>query len=198
MNMRNIIIATAAMLCSLTATAQDRADRQQLSDPNSFSMILLGDPQGYVKYDINQPIFELTTAWCADNIDNLNIKAVLCTGDLVEQNVACWLMEPVGSDPMYPKFGSHLWEMIGTPITDGTEGTVKSEVRRVVSAYKTYQDYLRDQYARSAVADAGAWNPEDVVRSVLTPRVSAVADTVRVVVNLTTEAGDEVTVDQTV
>lgn len=86
MNMRNIIIATAAMLCSLTATAQDRADRQQLSDPNSFSMILLGDPQGYVKYDINQPIFELTTAWCADNIDNLNIKAVLCTGDLVEQN----------------------------------------------------------------------------------------------------------------
>ena len=67
MNMRNIIIATAAMLCSLTATAQDRADRQQLSDPNSFSMILLGDPQGYVKYDINQPIFELTTAWCADN-----------------------------------------------------------------------------------------------------------------------------------
>lgn len=86
MNMRNIIIATAAMLCSLTATAQDRADRQQLSDHNSFSMILLGDPQGYVKYDINQPIFELTTAWCADNIDNLNIKAVLCTGDLVEQN----------------------------------------------------------------------------------------------------------------
>ena len=45
MNMRNIIIATAAMLCSLTATAQDRADRQQLSDPNSFSMILLGDPR---------------------------------------------------------------------------------------------------------------------------------------------------------
>jgi hypothetical protein len=67
-------------------SAQDRADQQHLTDPNSFSMILLGDPQGYTKYDINQPLFELCTAWIADNIDNLHIKAVLCTGDLVEQN----------------------------------------------------------------------------------------------------------------
>lgn len=66
--------------------SQDRADRQSLDDPQSFSMILLGDPQGYIKYDLNQPLFELCTAWCADNRDNLNIKAVLCTGDLVEQN----------------------------------------------------------------------------------------------------------------
>ena len=49
-------------------------------------IILLGDPQGYTKYDINQPLFDLCTAWIADNVDHLNIKAVLCTGDLVEQN----------------------------------------------------------------------------------------------------------------
>lgn len=67
-------------------SAQHRADQQHLTDPNSFSMILLGDPQGYTKYDINQPLFELCTAWIADNIENLKIKAVLCTGDLVEQN----------------------------------------------------------------------------------------------------------------
>ena len=71
---------------TLGVQAQDRADRQHLDDPGSFSMILLGDPQGYIKYDINQPLFELQTAWIADNIDQLNIKAVLCTGDLVEQN----------------------------------------------------------------------------------------------------------------
>jgi hypothetical protein len=70
----------------LQAEAQNRADRQDLYDANSFSMILLGDPQGYVKYDINQAIFELCTSWIADNIEHLNIKAVLCTGDLVEQN----------------------------------------------------------------------------------------------------------------
>jgi hypothetical protein len=67
-------------------SAQDRADRQHLTDANSFSMILLGDPQGYTKYDINQPLFELCTAWISDNIEQLNIKAVLCTGDVVEQN----------------------------------------------------------------------------------------------------------------
>jgi len=75
-----------AALAALAAQAQDRADRQDLQDPASSTFILFGDPQGYVKYDINQPIFELTTLWVADNVEHLNIKAVLCTGDLVEQN----------------------------------------------------------------------------------------------------------------
>ena len=61
-------------------------DAQQLSNPESFSMIVFGDPQGYSKYDINQPLYELSTSWIAGNVDNLNIKAVLFTGDLVEQN----------------------------------------------------------------------------------------------------------------
>lgn len=56
------------------------------SNADSFSMILLGDPQNYSKYDTNQPIFELMTAWIASQQSNLNIKTVLCTGDLVEQN----------------------------------------------------------------------------------------------------------------
>lgn len=67
-------------------TAQNRADQQQLTNPDAFTMILLGDPQGYVKYDINQPILDICTAWISDQIDNLHIRAVLCTGDLVEQN----------------------------------------------------------------------------------------------------------------
>ena len=80
------IFLLAAMLLPVSLCGQQRADQQHLDNPESFSMILYGDPQGYTKYDINQPIFELTTLWTADNIDNLNIKAVLCTGDLVEQN----------------------------------------------------------------------------------------------------------------
>jgi hypothetical protein len=85
--MRKFKLLIASLCCVLVpAFAQHRADRQHLEDENSFSMILLGDPQGYIKYDINQPIFELCTAWISDNIDNLKIKAVLCTGDIVEQN----------------------------------------------------------------------------------------------------------------
>lgn len=65
---------------------QHRADQQALQNADSWSFILFGDPQGYTKYDINQPIFDLTTVWVSDHIDRLNIKAVLCTGDLVETN----------------------------------------------------------------------------------------------------------------
>ena len=85
--MKKYIIALSVLLCShLAASAQHRADRQNLSDPQSTSVILLGDPQSYMKYDINQPIFQIVTAWIADNVDHLNIEAVLCLGDLVEQN----------------------------------------------------------------------------------------------------------------
>ena len=80
-----VFIIGLSFLC-FEIKAQNRADQQHLDNPNSFSMILLGDPQGYTKYDINQPLFDLCTAWIADNIKNLNIKAVLCTGDIVEQN----------------------------------------------------------------------------------------------------------------
>ncbi|MBR4755505.1 MAG: metallophosphoesterase [Bacteroidales bacterium] len=84
--MKKTLLIAAMAFVSIASFSQHRADRQELTDPGSSTMILFGDPQGYVKYDINQPIFELTTLWVADNVEHLNIKAVLCTGDLVEQN----------------------------------------------------------------------------------------------------------------
>lgn len=84
--MRRLILTLLVLSAAVAASAQERADRQHLSDPNSTTMILLGDPQGYMKYDINQPIFDLITAWIADNAEHMNIKAALCMGDLVEQN----------------------------------------------------------------------------------------------------------------
>lgn len=62
------------------------AEPPVLEDPGSFSLIVLGDPQSYVKFDFNQPIFELLTAWTAAQKESLKVKTVLCTGDLVEQN----------------------------------------------------------------------------------------------------------------
>ena len=86
MNKRHILLLLTTTLISLSAWPQHRADRQKLSDPESFTFIVFGDPQGYTKYDINQPIYELCTAWIADNVEQLHIKGVLFTGDLVEQN----------------------------------------------------------------------------------------------------------------
>lgn len=84
--MNRKITTLFCLLFSLSAAAQHLADPQKLSDPKSTTFILLGDPQGYVKYDVNQPLLDLCTAWIANNIERLNIQAVLCTGDLVEQN----------------------------------------------------------------------------------------------------------------
>lgn len=81
-----MIMLLLALGANVLSTAQNRAGRQYLTDPGATSIILLGDPQGYMKYDYNQPIFDLMTAWIADNVDHLNIEAVLCMGDLVEQN----------------------------------------------------------------------------------------------------------------
>ncbi len=66
--------------------AQEQPIKVELSNKESFSMILLPDPQSYVKFDTNQPIFDLMTAWVANNVNALNMKSVICTGDLVEQN----------------------------------------------------------------------------------------------------------------
>ena len=81
-----LLLCLAFCLGEFSGMAQNRADQQHLNDPNSFTMVVFGDPQGYTKYDINQPLYELSTCWIADNVKNLNIKAVLFTGDLVEQN----------------------------------------------------------------------------------------------------------------
>ncbi|MDR3194367.1 MAG: serine/threonine protein phosphatase [Tannerella sp.] len=77
---------TAGAVLAQQIPSPRRADPQHLTDPDAFTLILLGDPQGYTKYDVNQPIFDLCTAWIADHIELLHIRGVLCTGDLVEQN----------------------------------------------------------------------------------------------------------------
>lgn len=58
----------------------------QLEDENSWTMIVLPDPQSYIKFEQNQPIFSLMTRWIKLNKEKLNIELVLCEGDLVEQN----------------------------------------------------------------------------------------------------------------
>lgn len=57
-----------------------------LSDSGSWSLVLLPDPQNYVKFKRNQPILDIMMNWINDNKVRLNTKMVLCTGDLVEHN----------------------------------------------------------------------------------------------------------------
>jgi len=71
---------------SVAVRAQESYTPPKLSHPDSWSIILVPDTQTYVKFERNQGTLETMTAWISENIDALNIKMVLCTGDLVEQN----------------------------------------------------------------------------------------------------------------
>ncbi|WP_353124215.1 metallophosphoesterase [Parapedobacter pyrenivorans] len=79
----------------------------QLSDPESWSLVLMPDPQTYVKFERNQGALELMTGWISEQIEPLNIGMVLCTGDLVEHND--WL-NPNGTQANQP--GKKQWEAV--------------------------------------------------------------------------------------
>ncbi len=90
--MKKIYALSVIAICASSLFSIPRPPDVKLKEPptlenkESFSMILFGDPQTYGKYKASQPIFELMTAWTAAHKDELNIKAALCTGDLVEKN----------------------------------------------------------------------------------------------------------------
>ena len=82
----------------------------------SFSMIMVPDPQTYNKFDVNQPLFELQTAWIAHNIDKLNIKAALFTGDMVEQTGKL-IYKPLPNDYNGDQTGRQQWEAVSRALS---------------------------------------------------------------------------------
>lgn len=93
---RSVVIFAAALVLPLLAAIQVSGQIKQsepiipvypqLEDPESFSMIMFGDAQSYIKFAATQPLFDLQTAWIAQNAKRLNVMTALLTGDLVEQN----------------------------------------------------------------------------------------------------------------
>ena len=88
-----LIIGISSVCCSSVFAQQSASGSlgksykaPQLSSKDSWSMVILPDPQTYVKFGRNQPLLELMTSWISENIKPLNIRMVLCTGDLVEHN----------------------------------------------------------------------------------------------------------------
>ncbi len=106
---RYLKIALLALVIGQEVLAQTAPPYQApaLSDPQSWSMVLLPDPQTYVKFARNQPVFDLMTAWIQENTDALHLKMVLCTGDLVEQNN---FLNPNGANGNQPS--KSQWEAV--------------------------------------------------------------------------------------
>ena len=81
-----VFIFFGLLLVAFKVSSQPGINPPKLTNPNSWSIILLPDPQGYTKFKRNQPILDVMFNWIENNRQTLNIKLVMCTGDLVEQN----------------------------------------------------------------------------------------------------------------
>jgi hypothetical protein len=91
---RNWFLVIPLMLASLfVALAQNPATAPVTpsaaspdSVPGSWSLILLPDPQLYSAFSQNQLLLDLMMEWILKEREPLNIRLVLCTGDLVQHN----------------------------------------------------------------------------------------------------------------
>ncbi len=82
-----ISVCIFLLLLSVSETiAQEKYHKPVLENKSSWSLIMLPDVQNYVKWGRNQPLLDLMMAWVEENIDTLNIKMVVCVGDLVQNN----------------------------------------------------------------------------------------------------------------
>ena len=117
----------------------------------------------------------------------------------VAQDLSCWLLEPVGTDPAHPGFGSHLGEMIGSTVSAESVGRVKSEVNRVVANYVAYtKRRIEQSRSQSPAKFLDMWGNGEILKSVDRIDVDAVADTVRVTIGFTMSDGTAGAVSQTV
>ena len=115
----------------------------------------------------------------------------------LSQEISCWLLEPLGTDPMYPKFGSDLATHIGQPLTSDEMSAVSGETARVVGNYVAYQQLLIGNTTGTASQIADIWGDDDVVQSVRSIGVSSVTDTCSVRITLRTGSGAQLTVSET-
>lgn len=110
--------------------------------------------------------------------------------DRIEQNLFMWLLEPLGTDRMYPGFGSSLEDCIGLNLTSETVMELRGELIRVLGNYVAHQGKLVEEYANSgSQAMWDAWTNDDIVASVMDIIVDAEFDRLDVLVSLLTQSG---------
>lgn len=84
---RTIWAISCLLLFVFNAGAQEKDSIQPaLSGDGSWTVVVLPDPQNYVKFKRNQPMLDMMMNWITGEQQRLQIKMVLCTGDLVEHN----------------------------------------------------------------------------------------------------------------
>jgi len=115
----------------------------------------------------------------------------------LRQELSHWLLEPVGTDTLYPRFGSMLDGMVGSPMLPEYISEVRTEVGRVVTNYVEYQKRMMNaDRERGAALFLENWPDDEIVDTVDGIAVENVADRLLVTVKLTTVAGTRVAVSR--
>lgn len=117
----------------------------------------------------------------------------------IKQELALWLIEPLGTDTVYTKFGSDLWSYIGAPAFEDNLSAIRTEVIRVVTNYIAAQDerIAQDKQNMSNEEFLQCWTDNDIVTSISAITVSQSGTNVNVYISLSTAADTEVTIEQT-
>lgn len=114
----------------------------------------------------------------------------------IRQDIALALGESYGDDPYHPGWGSVLQQYLGEPITTDTPMLVQAEVNRVL------QQYIANQQQKLAAASLNnqqhTISTSEIIRTVNSVDVSVLYDSVSVLIDLTTMAGQTMKISRTV
>lgn len=111
------------------------------------------------------------------------------------QDFRHYLLERIGSDPLYPWYGSRLEDasMIGTADFAFARTSIEAEVRRVAASYQNMQleraKSERSRYKKSTLT-AG-----EILAAVSQVECRQEADTLRVIIHITTGTDEQLLVE---
>lgn len=114
----------------------------------------------------------------------------------IRQDIALALGEDYGGDPYHAGWGSVLRQYLGQPITEDTSMLVQAEVNRIL------QQHIANQQQKLAAASLNnqqhTISTSEIIRTVNSIDVSVQYDTVTVLIDLTTMAGQTMKISRTV
>jgi phage baseplate assembly protein W len=114
----------------------------------------------------------------------------------VKQDLFYAFHEAYGSDPYHPTWGNVLGRFLGMALTPSVQQSATNEVNRVLTNYMAVQaDQVNSHFSSDTRSTLYA---SDVVRSIDSVTVQQVRDNLLITANLSTMAGQQITVQREV
>lgn len=124
------------------------------------------------------------------------------------QDLKCWILESVGTDPLHPNFGSTLDGgqlsdgtivdgVIGQVISNGVMLNIEAEIIRILNLYRENQIRILDN-EQSIYGGQISLTPDEILLSINGVDVSSFSTTVVVRVSITTAANSNIIFTQPV